>query len=185
MRAIGLTKPRGAVKAKSSLSARGTIRKAQSRDFQSTSHRWEYVKHKCCDPKDGELCLARLKTGETLLEDCSDSDVQIDRRSWVQRQKTNRTIQQLVPSEVSLRIAGTQLHIPAEFFPSDQICCCCYCKTILSHWTKRRPSTLSTSQASPSVIFGEKKIGNKWVFFWKKHFQIGKAFENTYYTWHV
>ena len=40
MRAIGLTKPRGAVKAKSSLSARGTIRKAQSRDFQSTSHCW-------------------------------------------------------------------------------------------------------------------------------------------------
>ena len=83
MQAIGLTKPRGAVKAKSSLSARGTIRKAQSRDFQSTSHRWEYVEHKCCDPKDGELCLARLKTGETLLEDRSDSDVQIDRRSWV------------------------------------------------------------------------------------------------------
>ena len=35
MRAIELTKLRGAVKAKSSLSARGTIRKAQSRDFQS------------------------------------------------------------------------------------------------------------------------------------------------------
>ena len=35
------------------------------------------------DPKDGELCLARLKSGETLMEDRSDSDVQIDRRSWV------------------------------------------------------------------------------------------------------
>ena len=58
MRAIELTKLRGAVKAKSSLSARGTIRKAQSRDFQSTSHRWEYTEHKCWDPKDGELCLA-------------------------------------------------------------------------------------------------------------------------------
>ena len=58
MQAIGLTKPRGAVKAKSSLSARGTIRKAQSRDFQSTSHCWEYAEHKCWDPKDGELCLA-------------------------------------------------------------------------------------------------------------------------------
>jgi len=43
MRAIGLTKPRGAVKAKSSLSARGTIRKAQSRDIQSTSHCWVYT----------------------------------------------------------------------------------------------------------------------------------------------
>ena len=52
MQAIGLTKPRGAVKAKSSLSARGTIRKAQSRDFQSTSHCWEYAEHKCWDPKD-------------------------------------------------------------------------------------------------------------------------------------
>ena len=83
MRVIGLTKPRGAVKAKSSLSARGMIRKVQSRDFQSTSHCWEYAEHKCWDPKDGELCLARLKSGETLMEDRSDSDVQIDRRSWV------------------------------------------------------------------------------------------------------
>ena len=54
MRAIELTKLRGAVKAKSSLSARGKIRKAHSRDFQSTSHRWEYTEHKCWDPKDGE-----------------------------------------------------------------------------------------------------------------------------------
>ena len=83
MRAIELTKLIGAVKAKSSLSARGTIRKAQSRHFQSTSHCWEYAEHKCWDPKDGELCLARLKSGETLMEDRSDSDVQIDRRSWV------------------------------------------------------------------------------------------------------
>ena len=83
MRAIELTKLRGAVKAKSSLSARGTILTAQSRDFQSTSHHWEYAEHKCWDPKDGELRLARLKSGETLMEDRSDSDVQIDRRSWV------------------------------------------------------------------------------------------------------
>ena len=83
MRAIGLTKPRGAVKAKSGLSVRGTILWAQSRDFQSTSHRWEYVERRCWDPKDGELCLPRLKSGETLMEDRSDSDVQIDRRSWV------------------------------------------------------------------------------------------------------
>ena len=83
MRVIGLTKPRGGVKAKSSLSARGMTRKVQSRDFQSTSHCWEYAEHKCWDPKDGELCLARLKSGETLMEVRSDSDVQIDRRSWV------------------------------------------------------------------------------------------------------
>ena len=34
-------------------------------------------------PKDGELCLSRLKPEETLVEDRSDSDVQIDRRTWV------------------------------------------------------------------------------------------------------
>ena len=82
MQAIGLTKPSGAVKAKGGLSASGTILWAQSRVFQSTSHCWENAEHKCWDPKDGELCLARLKSGETLMEDRSDSDVQIDRRSW-------------------------------------------------------------------------------------------------------
>ena len=35
------------------------------------------------DPKDGELCLSRSKPEETLVEDRSDSDVQIDRRTWV------------------------------------------------------------------------------------------------------
>ena len=57
MQAIGLTKPRGAVKAKSSLSALGTIRKAQSRDFQSTSHCWEYAEHKCWDPNNFGLIV--------------------------------------------------------------------------------------------------------------------------------
>ena len=36
----------------------------------------------CWDPKDGELCLSRLKPEETLVEDRSDSDVQIDRPTW-------------------------------------------------------------------------------------------------------
>ena len=35
------------------------------------------------DPKDGELCEARSKPEETLVEDCSGSNVQIDRRSCV------------------------------------------------------------------------------------------------------
>ena len=83
MRAIELTKLKGAVKAKSSLSARRRIRKAHSRDFQLTSLHWEYAEHKCWDPKDGELCLARMKSGETLMEVRSGSDVQIDHRSWV------------------------------------------------------------------------------------------------------
>ena len=34
-------------------------------------------------PKDGELCLAKTKPEETLVEVCSDSDVQIDRQTWV------------------------------------------------------------------------------------------------------
>jgi hypothetical protein len=37
----------------------------------------------CCDPKDGELCLGRVKPGETLVEARSDTDVQIVRLIWV------------------------------------------------------------------------------------------------------
>jgi hypothetical protein len=39
--------------------------------------------HACWDPKDGELCLRRTKPEETLVEVRSDSDVQIDRQTWV------------------------------------------------------------------------------------------------------
>jgi hypothetical protein len=35
------------------------------------------------DPKDGELCLSRMKSEETLMEVRSDSDVQIDRQTLV------------------------------------------------------------------------------------------------------
>jgi len=38
--------------------------------------------HICWDPKDGELCLNRMKPEETLVEVRSDSDVQIDRQIW-------------------------------------------------------------------------------------------------------
>jgi hypothetical protein len=34
-------------------------------------------------PKDGELCLCKTKPLETAVEVCSDSDVQIDRQTWV------------------------------------------------------------------------------------------------------
>jgi hypothetical protein len=44
--------------------------------------RREY-EHICWDPKDGELCLNRVKPEETLVEARSDSDVQIDRQIWV------------------------------------------------------------------------------------------------------
>ena len=39
--------------------------------------------HARWDPKDGELCLSRTKPEETLVEVRSESDVQIDRQTWV------------------------------------------------------------------------------------------------------
>jgi hypothetical protein len=35
------------------------------------------------DPKDGELCLSRVKPEEIQVEARSDTDVQIVRRTWV------------------------------------------------------------------------------------------------------
>ena len=43
---------------------------------------FEY-EHICRDPKDGELCLSRVKPEETLVEARSDTDVQIVRQTWV------------------------------------------------------------------------------------------------------
>ncbi len=40
-------------------------------------------KHTRWDPKDGELCLSRVKPGETLVEARSDADVQIAHLTWV------------------------------------------------------------------------------------------------------
>ena len=39
--------------------------------------------HICQDSKDGELCLRRANSGETLMEARSDTDVQIVRHMWV------------------------------------------------------------------------------------------------------
>ena len=44
--------------------------------------RFEF-EHICWYPKDGELCLSRVKPGETLVEARSDTDVQIVRQTWV------------------------------------------------------------------------------------------------------
>ena len=43
----------------------------------------EAQEHDRWDPKDGELCLSRVKPGETLVEARSDTDVQIVRQTWV------------------------------------------------------------------------------------------------------
>ncbi|MCP3690478.1 MAG: hypothetical protein GY784_18910 [Gammaproteobacteria bacterium] len=51
-------------------------------DQEAKAKRFE-CEHVCWDPKDGELCLRRAKPGETLVEARSDSDVQIDRLTWV------------------------------------------------------------------------------------------------------
>ncbi len=56
--------------------------KALSTDHAPTGKRFEW-EHTCWDPKDGELCLSRTKPGETLVKVRSDSNVQIDRRTWV------------------------------------------------------------------------------------------------------
>ena len=83
----GSTKPKGAMKVKVCLSAdRGRIpflgagalpaRLDPAVDeAEQERTRW--------DPKDGELCLSRTKPEETLVEVRSDSDVQIDRQTWV------------------------------------------------------------------------------------------------------
>ena len=55
---------------------------ALSTDQDPFGERFEY-EHICWYPKDGELCLNRVKPGETLVEARSDSDVQIDRQIWV------------------------------------------------------------------------------------------------------
>ena len=44
---------------------------------------WAEIERTRWDPKDGELCLSRMKPEETLVEVRSGSDVQIDRQTWV------------------------------------------------------------------------------------------------------
>ena len=55
---------------------------AQSAGVVSSGMRSE-CERICLDPKGGDLCLGRVKPGETLVEARSDSDVQIDRQIWV------------------------------------------------------------------------------------------------------
>ena len=65
------------------LNTRATVRAPHGAHHQPTltapqGHRME-LEHACWYPKDGELCLSRLKPEETLVEVRCDSDVQIDR----------------------------------------------------------------------------------------------------------
>jgi len=52
---------------------------------------WVEFECACLDPKGGELCLNKVKPGETQVEACSDADVQIARMIWVSERKTHRT----------------------------------------------------------------------------------------------
>ena len=52
----------------------------QHRPAQFLLYCSEY-EYNCYDPKDGELCLSRVKSGETLMEARSGTDVQIVRQT--------------------------------------------------------------------------------------------------------
>ena len=94
---LGATKHQGAVKAKACAlrSLRGdpfaTPARALRRRIPGASAKGvglpapgqAHLERTCWDPKDGDLCPARTKPGETLVEVRSDSDVQIDRLSRV------------------------------------------------------------------------------------------------------
>lgn len=84
-----LTKPKGEMKVKVGPGAdrgrMGSVAHAasHSRGVSFSSREEAHQERTRWDPKDGELCLVRTKSGETLMEVRSDSDVQIDRRNWV------------------------------------------------------------------------------------------------------
>lgn len=61
------------------------------RPILMSSDGFEYERG-CWDPKDGELCMDRVKPEETLVEARSGSDVQIDRQISAKGRKTNRTV---------------------------------------------------------------------------------------------
>ena len=77
-------KPASAMKVNAWTCAPGT-----DRDLESGLSK----EHKCQDPKDGERCLTRARSGETLVEVPSDTDVQIVRYPWVSERITHQTIQ--------------------------------------------------------------------------------------------
>jgi hypothetical protein len=58
----------------------GTVRGTIDRSFACERFEYEHIRW---DPKDGDLCLNRVKPGETLVEARSDTDVQIVRLIWV------------------------------------------------------------------------------------------------------
>ena len=83
----GSTKPKGAMKVKARFSV--SLGRISSSGASALPARLDFVVNEAeqertrWDPKDGELCLSRMKSEETLMEVRSDSDVQIDRQTLV------------------------------------------------------------------------------------------------------
>ena len=84
---LGLTNPKGEMKVKAEPgSAKGrwvSFVASHSRGVSFSLREEAHLERTRWYPKDGELCLVRTKSGETLMEVRSDYDVQIDRRNWV------------------------------------------------------------------------------------------------------
>jgi hypothetical protein len=82
----GLSNPPGAVKVKGRGCSRPQVRSFVSDGGaaparSSLSRGGAEQERTRWDPKDGELCLSRMRPEETLVEVRSDSDVQIDRQT--------------------------------------------------------------------------------------------------------
>ena len=75
-------KPERAMKVKNAWRLRWEPVRGHHRPIMISGERFE-SEHRRWDPKDGELCLRRVKSGETLMEARSDTDVQIVRHTWV------------------------------------------------------------------------------------------------------
>ena len=82
---MGSTKPEGEVKARAVKSSGGILSCGGGAPLARLVRAVGEAEHERArwDPKDGELCLSRTKPEETLVEVRSDSDVQIDRQTWV------------------------------------------------------------------------------------------------------
>jgi hypothetical protein len=74
-------KPKGAIGAPAS--GRCVLRRALAHSGCVDLNPHTHLQHTRWDPKDGELCLSRVKPGETLVEARSDADVQIAHLTWV------------------------------------------------------------------------------------------------------
>ena len=83
-----LTKPKGTMKVKDGLRS-SWVGSSRPCPRSALPARPDYIvggaeqERTRWDPKDGELCLSRMKPEETLVEVRSDSDVQIDRQTLV------------------------------------------------------------------------------------------------------